>query len=389
MFMRYTYTDPARDDAAAFPLLVARLAVRFQGGRPVQTRPSTALPHGTPPARQMTADGVGRQTVLGLGRGLIGPGRLLLVLQIAYALLFTGYLIFTHTWPAPDVVAVFLLCFALLAARGVSFLRDWSPLVLLLLGYVGLTGIVSGLVADAHIGLPISIDRFLFHGVVPTIWLQQHLYTPGQITWYDYLATFLYPMHFIVPLVLAFFFWIWRKPVYWQFVISYLVLCYAGFLTYLLFPMAPPWWAAQTGQLPPVHAILNEVTYGGLSNPMVLATQFFKPNPVAAMPSLHAAFPVLVWLVLWRLWPRWGFAAIIYPLAMTWAVIYLGEHYVIDCLVGWLYAGAAFWLVWSGPSFWRRLRGGHSSNGSASPAGAAQPVPILPHWRTAGMADRK
>jgi PAP2 superfamily len=329
-----------------------------------------------------------RQTLAALrvphrvGRESGAPGRnragiLLLLLQIAYALLFTGYLFFTHTWPAPDVIAVFLLCFALLAARGVSFLRDWSPFIVLLLGYVGLTGIVTDLEADAHIGFPIAVDRLLFHGVVPTLWLQNHLYTPGHVAWYDYLATFLYPMHFVVPLVLAFCFWMWRKTVYWQFVVSYLVLCYAGFLTYLLFPMAPPWWAADAGQLRPVHAIINEVTYGGVSNPMVLATQLFKPNPVAAMPSLHAAFPVLVWLVLWRLWPRWGWIAAIYPLAMTWAVVYLGEHYVIDCLVGFFYAGAAFALVWCGPAFWRRLRSLRSAAGGEPISHTAVSLPIV------------
>ena len=40
--------------------------------------------------------------------------------------------------------------------------------------------------------------------------------------------------------------------------------------------------------------ILYEVHYGGVSNPIVLATRLFHPNPVAAMPSPHAAFPMPV-----------------------------------------------------------------------------------------------
>lgn len=271
---------------------------------------------------------------------------LLLAVQLCYAALFAGWLLYRHSWPAPDVIALFLLAFAFLAARGLSFLRDWSPFVALLFGYIALTSIASGLAAHAHVQLPIDLDRALFRGHLPTTVLQASLWDPSHVHWYDYAATVLYLMHFVVPLVVAFAFWMWRKRLYWRFVASYLLLSYAGFLTYMLYPMAPPWWAAGEHRIPPVIGIADQVRYGGVDNPVELATQFFKPNPVAAMPSLHAAFPVLVWLVLWRVWPRWGWATIVYPLGMAFSLVYLGEHYVTDILAGWLYALGAFAFVW-------------------------------------------
>ena len=36
---------------------------------------------------------------------------------------------------------------------------------------------------------------------------------------------------------------------------------------------------------------------------------------------------------------------VLYPLAMTWALVYTAEHYFIDCVVGWIYAIAAFVAV--------------------------------------------
>jgi hypothetical protein len=272
--------------------------------------------------------------------------RLVLALQLVYAALFSAWLAYSHTWPAPDLIAVFLLLFALFMARGLRFLRDWTPFVLLLLGYIALTGLVGGLTARAHVAFPIVADRRLFGGLVPTVWLQTHLYNPDHLRWYDYVSTLLYPMHFVVPLVIAFVFWMWRPQAYWRFVASYLVLCYAGFITYVVYPMAPPWWAYRVGQLPVVHLIRDEVKIGGIANPVTLATRYFHPNPVAAMPSLHAGFPLLVWLVLWRTWPRWGWAVVVYPLAMSFAVVYTGEHYVVDCLAGYVYALVAFVLVW-------------------------------------------
>jgi membrane-associated phospholipid phosphatase len=66
-------------------------------------------------------------------------------------------------------------------------------------------------------------------------------------------------------------------------------------------------------------------------------------NDVAAMPSLHAAFALLFTLYLWRLVPRYVRPVLaLYPLAMTLALVYLGEHYVVDCIAGWIYAIAAF-----------------------------------------------
>lgn len=268
------------------------------------------------------------------------------VVQTLYVLAFCGWLLYEHSFPDPDVVAIFLLVFALIAARGLRFLQDWTPFVLVLLAYIGLTGVTQGLVARVHYGFPIVADRAMFGGHVPTVWLQSRFYHSGHMAWYDYAATLLYPLHFVVPLIVAFLFWWWLPRYYWPFVISYLLLCYAGFLTYVLYPMAPPWLAASVGRIPPVHIIVSEVNYGGAVNPVVLGTRWFKTNPVAAMPSLHAGFPVLVWLVLWYVWPRWGWASVVYPLAMSLAVVYLGEHYVIDVLAGWVYAFVAFAVVW-------------------------------------------
>mgnify|MGYP001442424418 CR=1 FL=1 len=279
-------------------------------------------------------------------RRLVRGRRVLFAVQALYVLLFCGWLLYEHSFPDPDVIAIFLLVFALIAARGLSFLQDWTPFVLVLLAYIGLTGVTQGLIARVHYSFPIMADKAMFGGHVPTVWLQAHFYHPGQMQWYDYVATLLYPLHFVVPLIVAFAFWWWRPRYYWPFVISYLLLCYAGFLTYVVYPMAPPWLASSFGRIPPVHVIVAEVNYGGALNPVVLGTRWFKTNPVAAMPSLHAGFPVLVWLVLWRVWPRWGWVSVLYPLLMSLAVVYLGEHYVIDVLAGWLYAFAAFAIVW-------------------------------------------
>ena len=306
--------------------------------------------------------------------------RALLAVQIGYFALLGGALLYTGNWPTPDQIGLALFAFAILMARPLSFLRDWAPFVLLILSYEALRGNADGLVANVHIGFPITMDKAMFGGTIPSVWLQDKLWDPNHITWYDYLAAFMHPMHFLVPLAVAFVFWMRSQRLYWTFVASYLLLTYAGFVTYVLYPMAPPWYAGDIGRIPHVDTILGDVLWrNSVSHPLVFVYDHFDPNAVAAMPSLHAAFPVLIWLILWKLKPRWGWLAIAYPLLMDFAVVYMGEHYVTDCIAGTIYGAASFYLVWVLPGqvqAWRAKRAGlaESSKPSGPEPALAQPA---------------
>ncbi|HLZ70998.1 MAG TPA: phosphatase PAP2 family protein [Dehalococcoidia bacterium] len=274
--------------------------------------------------------------------------RLVLAVQVGYVLIFLlVFFLGSDQWPAaPDLITVGLLGFAVVTARGIRFLRDWTPFLVLTIGYLALPGLTPGLQQRAHVGFPITVDRWLGGGELPTTRLQAALWKGGQLQWYDYAASALYLLHFVVPLVLAYLFWHWRRPLYVRFVRAYLVLMYAGFTIYLLYPMAPPWWASDLGRIPHVAPVLSLVHWKGIGNPVGILTGTFQPDPVAAMPSMHAAFSMLVGLVLWSLRPRWAWIALAYPLAMATTVLYTGDHYVIDMLVGWAFALAAFVIVW-------------------------------------------
>ncbi len=61
-------------------------------------------------------------------------------------------------------------------------------------------------------------------------------------------------------------------------------------------------------------------------------------------------------LALRRLYPaRWTWLAVLYPVSMSFAVVYLGHHYLVDCLAGALYGWAADWVVWDAPQRVRPL----------------------------------
>jgi membrane-associated phospholipid phosphatase len=58
---------------------------------------------------------------------------------------------------------------------------------------------------------------------------------------------------------------------------------------------------------------------------------------------------------------RWWPLLLCYPLAMTFALVYSGEHYMVDVFAGWLYVGVTFAVVWAGERLWAAFRAGRGS----------------------------
>jgi hypothetical protein len=128
------------------------------------------------------------------------------------------------------------------------------------------------------------------------------------------------------------------------------LLAAMAFVTFALFPAAPPWLASDAGLLPDTTRIIGPVTgeipFLSLSFEGLYERGSEYANPVAAVPSLHAAYTLLVSLTLWHPSPRWAKPLLAaYPPAMAFALVYTAEHYVVDILLGWAYTLVAVWIV--------------------------------------------
>jgi membrane-associated phospholipid phosphatase len=124
-------------------------------------------------------------------------------------------------------------------------------------------------------------------------------------------------------------------------------LAVLGFSTYIAFPAVPPWLASHDHHIPHVTATIG-VVFGHVNvadfNALFEQGRQWS-NKVAAMPSLHAAEALLISMYLWGR-TRWARPLLaVYPLAMAWALVYSAEHYLIDILVGWVYAVVAYVTV--------------------------------------------
>jgi hypothetical protein len=126
----------------------------------------------------------------------------------------------------------------------------------------------------------------------------------------------------------------------------YVLVSFTGFLTFLLYPAAPPWMATQTGVIEPIVRVSSEVWAALGVNDFALLYDKIAPNPVAAVPSLHAGYATLLFLIVAKLYgKKWAALAAIYPLIIYIGTIYMGDHYAIDEFLGAVYAVAAFYGV--------------------------------------------
>ncbi len=232
---------------------------------------------------------------------------------------------------------------------------DWLPIVAVLAAYDLTRGAADSLGISVHVQAMIDFDRLVFLGQTPTEWLQARLHEPGVVTGWDVAFSAIYTSYFIVPFAVAGVLWARERIAFLRYTRRLVTLALAGLATYIAFPAAPPWMAAEQGLLEGV----DRTTVEGFSALGVTTAGLFSRgqetvNLVAAVPSLHAGFTALVAMFLWsRVRPGLRPLLALYPLAMALTLIATGEHYFFDVLLGWFYA-AAVMAAWA----WRERRPG-------------------------------
>ncbi len=240
-------------------------------------------------------------------------------------------------------------CVTDLRRRVPRLVIEWAPFIGVLFVYDRLRGFADGLVFPARELPQIHVEAALFGKPIPTVWLQTHLWHGGsELHWWDYATWLVYLSHFFATLVVAAVLWTWAHERFTRFATMVCVLALTGFATYALYPAVPPWLAARDGEIGQSNRLIGIIWqhvpvahYGSLFE----KGQNYANN-VAAMPSLHAAYALLIALFLWRLVPRWARVPLaLYPPAMAFALVYTGEHYLVDCVAGWVYATATFVAV--------------------------------------------
>jgi membrane-associated phospholipid phosphatase len=246
------------------------------------------------------------------------------------------------TFVVKTAIVPVLVVFAAATGRAREFARDWTPFLGVVLLFDSFRGLVFALInvldLPVYAAYAIRADRFVLGGTTLPNKLQAAWYDPQSLNAVDIVAVVAHASHFLAFLLFGLVIWAMRRAAFRRYTLAVTVLLGSGVLLYALIPTVPPWMAWQEFRLiPPIHHLSTEVY--NTSAPVLNRT--FSTNPIAAMPSLHAALPALCALVGWHEF-RWrgGAPLAAFALLMWMSIGYLGEHYLVDIV-----AGAALALV--------------------------------------------
>lgn len=125
-----------------------------------------------------------------------------------------------------------------------------------------------------------------------------------------------------------------------------------GFITYFIYPAAPPWYVSQYG-LGPALMNIHPSSAAAHRFDLIFGTHFFDQmygrgvDVYGAYPSLHVTYPLLVTWATFQLkelsWVRP--LAIAFFFLMCLSAVYLQHHYIVDILLGVIYASTTLALA--------------------------------------------
>ena len=187
---------------------------------------------------------------------------------------------------------------------------------------------------------PIRFDTVVGLGVPPGLRLQRALRRPGEVTAFDKVVTVVYGSWFVPQLLMAYL--LAKHPEYVPRAGARLSAAYHLTCPFYFFaPEAPPWWASEKeGRMGgEIERVARLVVCDILKRPPP-KDGAVPGNPWGAMPSDHISSAAITAMGLAEVGPLFGAIGWTYVAAAAFAIVYLGEHYVADVVVGLLVAEA-------------------------------------------------
>lgn len=250
-------------------------------------------------------------------------------------LLFIACMLFIHRWTRA------------LAYSFVFFTLFWII-------YDSMRILPNYMVNPVHVMEPYLLEKSLFgirtdSGILtPNEFFEK--YSSGLL---DFISGFFYLTWVPVPMALGIYLFARDKKMLLSFSGAYLFTNLVGFLIYYIYPAAPPWYVAKYGnqQLFDIPGDVARLIYFDqmAGYPIFQSMYVRNSNVFAAIPSLHAAYPVVTWFYARKEKLKWPTILIFIDILGIWfAAVYSGHHYVIDVLLGFLCAvtGIAIYEKW-------------------------------------------
>jgi membrane-associated phospholipid phosphatase len=196
--------------------------------------------------------------------------------------------------------------------------------------------------ARVRIDYPITLDRVLGAGELPTTRLQRALHSDGSFSTLETVLVWAHWVWFATPHASLLFVRSRNRAGFARAAVLTYAVFDIGSIAYWLIPTAPPWYAAQKGRLGAcaegettrVRRLMVEYGERFWQDRWGQLYSVFGGNPLAAMPSLHFATSTMAALLLSETGFVPGAIGTTYAGVLGFALVYLGEHYVVDLAGG-------------------------------------------------------
>ncbi len=145
------------------------------------------------------------------------------------------------------------------------------------------------------------------------------------------------------PLLLSFYLFQKYPAQFLRFSLAFFITNIIGFIIYYLYPAAPPWYVQLHGF--ELDESTKSYAAGLICFDIWSGTQLFQDmyakgsNVFAAMPSLHAAYPVLAFYYSTKFGhKKLSLIFFLFVLGIWFSAVYLTHHYILDVIAGLLCA---------------------------------------------------
>lgn len=252
---------------------------------------------------------------------------------------YLSYINFFILKTTPEIIFIqfFVLVIIFNKIRSKEFAKTWIPFISLFLLYEFLRGYVDDMSPFYKTTLfwIYNLEVKIF-GTLPTRFLQQHLDETNLLT---SVSIFFYTIFFYYSFLVAFIIWYKYPKIFGEYFKKFLTISFIGLLVFFLIPTAPPWMVNEI-----TNINIKRYIYDGNSvlqnfDGLTLYQYFIFGNKVAALPSLHVAWPIFSTLFLVKKFKsRYLYLLFVIPFIIAFSVILTAEHYVIDIVAGWILA---------------------------------------------------
>ena len=225
-----------------------------------------------------------------------------------------------------------------------KFITAFSIFIIYWIIYDSMRIIPNYEVSQVHISEPYELEKVLFGiNVNNTLLTPNEYFAINHTKFLDILSGLFYINWVPIPLAFATYLFFKDKLLFTKFSFVFLFVNIVGFVIYYIYPAAPPWYVdiygfdlyigvqGNSAGLARFDEITGIPVFEGIYNK--------NANVLAAIPSLHASYPVVVLFygIKKRLFKiNWLFG--IFMIGIWFSAVYSGHHYIIDIILGVLVA---------------------------------------------------